>query len=158
MKSEIIFRHLHSEYDRWGAEEFTETVILADFNGAAAWPWSIVKRSYTMGDAFDPTDDEETEISCERARISKAVFDSVKNIIASYPELATCREITDDSMSHYYSDSYLFTCDEFSRKLSNAANDGDEESLPRSERSAAYFAKEIITKINLVISQSGITI
>ena len=158
MKSEIIFRHLHSEYDRWGTEEFTETVILADFNGAAAWPWSIVKRSYTMGDAFDPTDDEETEISCERARLSKAVFDSVKNIIASYPTLATCPEITDDSMTHYYSDSYYLACDEFSRKLGNISCDADEESLPLSERSAAYFVKEIITKINGAISQSGITI
>ena len=158
MKSEIIFKHLHSEYDRWGGEEFTETVISADFDGASAWPWSIVKRCYTEGDAFDPTDDTETEISCERKRLSKAVYDSIKNIIASYPELATCQEITDDSTSHYYSESYFFACDEFSRRLGNVSSSYDEEALPISERSAAYFVKEIITKINRVISPIGLTL
>jgi hypothetical protein len=42
--------------------------------------------------------------------------------------------------------------------LGNVSSSYDEEALPISERSAAYFVKEIITKINRVISSIGLTL
>jgi hypothetical protein len=158
MRSEIIFRYSSSWWGRYGGLSGVTVTVAADFSDPAKWPYTVERKDWSEGDAWE--DEGRTE-EVESFRISKAVFDEVKRTVAANSALATCREEIENAVMDGSSESFYFQCDTFTRNISGQSVLGcafaDYERPPH-QRSDNYKVRVAYEAIETVLKKAGIDV
>ncbi len=118
MKNEIIFVYNSSYFGRWGEDNTTNITIFSDFSDISKWPYQIKVEERVE----DSLDDEDNCDSTTYHKISKNLFENLKNTIAKHTELTKLPENIDyvmvrDGTSEYFE----FVCPSF-KKIINGTS------------------------------------
>ena len=156
MKSEIIFRNYSTWRGRWGDEQGREIIISSSFENPASWPFTLKK--------YDIAEDEDTykEVKTESAviKLSKDLFNKIKQTIESNTALRNCDEHIENNVRDGSCDEYYFSCDSFSKEVGGlsiySCGYYEADELPASKRTDNYVVFKTIKDIENVLKQEGI--
>ena len=157
MKTEIIFSNYSTWRGRWGDEHGREIIISASFDNPANWPFTLKRYD------IDVDDDtyEETKTLSANVKLSKDLYQRIKNAIQSNRRLAACKENIENSVMDGSCDEYYFSCDAFSKRvggLSICSVGYHEAELPESKRGDSYAVYKTIKDIEDILEKEGISL
>ncbi len=157
MKNEIIFSNYSTWRTRWGDEEGREIVISASFDNPASWPFTLKRYDIEYDDSYN-------EIKTESAliKLSKDLYQRIKQAIASNRALANCEEHIENSVRDGSCDEYYFSCDSFSKQVGGlsiySCGYYEADELPESKRTSNYIVYKTINDIEAVLAKDGISL
>ncbi len=156
MKSEIIFRNYSTWRGRWGDEEGREIIISSSFDNPASWPFTLKK--YDIREDEDNYNEIKTE--SEVIKLSKDLFNRIKQVIESNTGLKKCDEHIENQVRDGSCDEYYFSCDSFSKEVGGlsiySCGYYEEDELPENKRTDNYTVYKAIKDIENVLKQEGI--
>ena len=159
MKSEVIFEYDTSSRGRWGDLHNYEVKIFSTFEDPTVWPFGVERRESTESDDLD--EEGEAEESVESFRISKAVFEEIKDLIARSTELLSCADEIYNEVWDGSSDRFYFSCDAFSKTICGESILGSawgEDKLPEHQRSDNYRVNGVYEKIKAILDAQNINV
>ena len=159
MKSEIIFEYDTSSRGRYGDVHNYGVKIFSDFEDPTVWPFQVELKKSTEPDFLDS--DEEIEESVDSFRISKAIFEEIKALIARSTDLMSCAENIYNEVWDGSSDRFYFSCDAFSKTVTGSSILGSawgEEDKPAHLRSDNYKVKAVYDQIKAILDAQSINV
>ncbi len=155
MKSEIIYKNFSTWRGRWGDERGREIVIFADFSNPANWPYSIECYNIEYDEDYN-----QIRTLTSKTKLSKELFNKLKNIIASNKEITAFNDHAQNSVMDGSNDSFYFCCDAFSKSVYGLSilSVGRYELEDRKAKSVNYHTFKIVDEIEKALKQAGISL
>ena len=155
MKAEVIFSYTAMGRGRDGDRYTNRLTISSSFDDPAKWPYVLktVSESSRGGTT--------TVTGQEEIKISKDVFLSIKHIIASHPELMTCKRSIDNGSMDGSIEHMTFACDSFSCQIGGDSIRGsaayEMEKYPRARWSDNATVYAVYLEIKNALDAAGLT-
>ena len=156
MKSEIIFRCYETWRGRYADEHGREIVIAANFENPAIWPFTLQKKQFDIDDVTY----EEQVTDEQSVKLSKALYENLKQVIERNSALRSCGENIKNGVMDGTCEEYYFSCNAFSKRTGGLSVYGsgsyEADELPASRRTDNYVVYKAIKDIEAVLKQEGI--
>ena len=157
MKNEIIFSNNSTWRGRWGDEQGREIIISASFDNPANWPFTLKRYDIEYDDDF-----KETKNLSANIKLSKDLYQKIKQAIASNRALASCEEHIENHVMDGSCEEYYFSCDSFSKQVGGlsiySCGYYEADELPENKRTSNYVVYKTIKDIEAVLAQDGISL
>lgn len=150
-----IFSYEQSWRGRWGDEHEYCVTIIADLQDPTKWPFQLKKQS-----AYED-DDGKMQYEPETVqKLSKALFQKLKQLIGEHQELAQLPEKIDNGVSDGVVEAFYFCCDSFSAFVhgSSVLSSADyEEEHPHPEDENRPIGR-VFNAIEQLLRENGLTL